>query len=106
MNSYIPAWVVYTLAAIFAVLSVVFLKGKAASLFVGHNTARKPVFSQRKLCKAFGACLAVTAALLLITAVIWNNCPDWFVYVFGAVVGGDILAGVIICCLNIIVTEK
>lgn len=106
MNSYISAWVVYTLAAIFAVLSVVFLKGKAASLFVGHNTARKPVFSQRKLCKAFGACLAVAAVLLLITAVIWNNCPEWFVYVFGAVLGGDILAGVIICCLNIIVEEK
>lgn len=105
MNPYIPVQAIYVIAAIFAALSIVFLKGKAAALFVGHNTAREPVFSTQKLSKALGVCFAVITVLLLITALIWNNTPRWFFYVFWIVLGADILASAIICNLNIIVKK-
>lgn len=48
----------------------------------------------------------LAAVFLLIVAVIWNIYPAWFDYVFAAVVGADILAGMIICNLNIIVKKQ
>ncbi len=105
MNQNIPVQVIYGLAVLFAALSIIFLKGKSSSLFVGHNTAREPVFSTQKLCKAFGVCFAVITISLLVTALIWNNVPEWFVYVFLIVLGADILASAVICNLNIIVKK-
>lgn len=105
MTHYIPVQVIYGLAVLFAALSIIFLKGKAAALFVGHNTAREPVFSTQKLCKALGVCFAVITVLLLITALIWSNVPEWFFYVFWIVLGADILVSAIICNLNIIVKK-
>ena len=105
MNPYIPVQAIYVLTAIFAALSIIFLKGKASALFVGHNTAREPVFSTKNLCKALGVCFAVITILLLVTALIWNNMPRWFFYVFWIVLGADILASEIICNLNIIVKK-
>ena len=98
----IPVGVIYGLAAIFAVLSILFLKGKGSSLFVGHNTVRKPAFSEHKLCKSLGVCLAVIAAFLLIAALIWDHSPKWFIYIFWVVIVGDVLAITIICNLNIL----
>ncbi|MGN0679490.1 MAG: DUF3784 domain-containing protein [Oscillospiraceae bacterium] len=101
----IPVQIVYVLAAIFTVLSFVFLKGKASSLFVGHNTFREPAFSQFSLCKAFGVCLSVITAILYIAALIWDICPEWFIYVFWFIIGGDVLIGTIICNLNILIKK-
>ncbi|MGN1120666.1 MAG: DUF3784 domain-containing protein [Oscillospiraceae bacterium] len=105
MNPNVPVGVIYALFTLFAVLAAVFLKGKAVSLFVGHNTAREPVFSAQKLCRAFGVCLWAVAAVLLISALLRNNCPEWFRYVFYAVIGGAVLVGTVICFLNVIVKE-
>ena len=70
MNPAVPVEMIYVLAIIFAVLSLVFLSGKGAPLFVGHNTIREPAFSEKELCKALGVCLCVLSVFLLITALI------------------------------------
>lgn len=98
----IPVGVIYGLAAIFAVLSILFLKGKGSSLFVGHNTVREPAFSEHKLCRALGVCLVIIAVFLLIAALIWDHFPEWFIYIFWVVIVGDVLAITIICNLNIL----
>ena len=106
MNPAVPVEMIFVLAIIFASLSLVFLNGKGASLFVGHNTILEPAFSPGKLCKALGVCLCIVTVFLLITALIWNSCPEWFIYIFRAVIGGSILACAVICNLNILVRKR
>lgn len=102
MNSSIPVEIIYCLFVLFTVLSILFLKGKGSSLFVGHNTTKEPAFQPVKLCKALGVCLASIALLLLIAALLWNNWPKWFSWIFGIVTGGNVISITILCNLNII----
>lgn len=102
MNSNISVVVIYGLFIVFAILSIVFLMGKGKTLFVGHNTAKEPRFSTTKLSKAVGVCFSIITVLLLITALIWNGCPEWYQYFFWVIIGGNIVAITIVCHLNII----
>lgn len=106
MEFEVPVQLIYILFVIFAILSVVLLKGIGHSLFVGHDTVQGPTFQPVKLCKAMGICFAIIAIFLLISSFIWNNRPEWFIYVFWVVVGGNIAAAVIIANLNIIVRRN
>ena len=51
MNPAVPVEMIFVLAIIFASLSLVFLSGKGASLFVGHNTILEPAFSPESCAK-------------------------------------------------------
>ena len=102
MDTNLPVEVIYVLDIIFAILAIVFLKGKGEAMMVRYNTLKEPVFNERKLCQALGVCFAILAVFLLIVALIWNHYPAWFDYVSRVVIGGDILAAIIICNLNII----
>ena len=102
MNSNISVVVIYGLIIIFAVLSIVFLKGKGKTLFVGHNTTKEPRFSTTKLSKVVGMCFSIITVILFITALIWNVCPEWYQYFFWVIIGGNIVTITIVCHLNII----
>lgn len=102
MNSNVPVVVIYSLTILFAILSIVFLKGKGKNFFVGHNTTKTPKFSTTKLSKGVGICFSIITVFLFITALIWNVCPEWYRYFFRVIIGGNIVAIVIVCNLNII----
>ena len=102
MSENIPVVVVYVLVLLFAVLSIVFLKGKAKNLFVGHNTAKAPKFSTTKLSKAVGICFSIITVFLFITALIWNVCPEWYKYLFWIIIGANSAVITIMSNLNII----
>ncbi|MBQ8189154.1 MAG: DUF3784 domain-containing protein [Lachnospiraceae bacterium] len=98
--------VTYVLAAIFALLSIMFFAGKGRSLFVGHNTAKEPAFDLIKLSKAIGICLIAMTACLVTMALLGATCPEWVCYGLWILMGGDMLAIFIICNLNIIFRKE
>lgn len=98
--------VTYVLAAIFALLSIMFFAGKGRSLFVGHNTAKEPAFDLIKLSKAIGICLIAMAACLLTMALLGTTCPEWVRYGLWILMGGDMLAILAICNLNLIFRKE
>ena len=102
MNGNVSVVVIYSLVILFAILSIVFLKGKGKNFFVGHNTTKAPKFSTTKLSKAVGMCFLVVTVFLFITALIWNACPEWYRYFFWVMIGGNIMAIGIVFNLNII----
>lgn len=59
MNAGIPVEMIYGLAVVFAVLALIFLSGKGASLFVGHNTLREPAFSEKSCAKRWERAFAL-----------------------------------------------
>lgn len=97
-----PVEIIYGLTLVFLILSIVFLMGKGSSLIVGHSTVQKEKFSTKKVCRAIGICCSVMTTLLGVTSVLWNYLPDWYGYLFLAIITIDILAVVIICNINII----
>ena len=101
MDTNLPVEVIYVLDVICTIVAIVFFRGKGTMMF-RYNTRKKPVFTEDKLCKALGVCFAILAAFLFIVALIWDFYPAWFDYVCWVVIGGDVLAAVIICNLNII----
>lgn len=106
MNQSIPVEIIYCFCVLFTMLSILFLKGKGSSLFVGHNTTKEPAFQPVKLCKPLGVCFAGIALLLLITALLWNNWPKWFSWIFWIVIEGNVISITLLCNLNIIFDNR
>lgn len=68
-----PEWLVYVFLALFAIMSIQFLRGKWSFLIAGYNTASKAEqeqYDEKKLCRVMGGCMGIIAvliALMLIT---------------------------------------
>ena len=80
-----PDWILYAVAGLFAVLSVILLLGKGSWLIAGYNTApkeKKAMFDQKKLCRVGGGGLSVITVMLLVMAVFGNVLPAQFTGVF------------------------
>lgn len=81
MNQSIPVEIIYGLCILFTVLSILFLRGKGSSLFVGHNTTKEPAFQPVKLCKALGVCFAGITLLCNLNIIFDNRrkepCNEW-----------------------------
>ena len=80
-----PGWILYAVAGLFAVLSVILLLGKGGWLIAGYNTAskeKKAMFDEKKLCRVVGGGLSVITAMILVMALFGHVLPAQFVGVF------------------------
>ena len=81
-----PAWVIWIVFFILALLSLVLLTGHGANLIAGYNTAskeEKSKYDEKKLCRVTGAGLSFVAILILIMGVGEEVLPASFADVFG-----------------------
>lgn len=68
-----PDWVIWIVFAIFVALAVTFLTGHGSSLIAGYNTAskeEKAKYDEKKLCRTFGAGMAVIAGIIFVDAIV------------------------------------
>lgn len=95
-----PIGVVWVVAALFAVLSVLLISGRGSSLIAGYNTAskeEKEKYDEKKLCKVVGYGMAVITILLLVIALFYQVLPLGFIYVFIGIVIADSIVIVTLC---------
>ena len=98
-----PAWIMWGVLIIFAIISVVLLMGHGANLIAGYNTAseeEKSRYDEKKLCRVTGIGMLVITVMIFIMAVWEAVLPAVFVYIFLGVVVGDCI--VIIILMNTI----
>ena len=80
-----PDWVLWAVAVIFAVISIVLLSGHGADMIAGFNTAseeEKNKYDAGKLCRSVGGGLSVITILILVMAIWESLLPAYFSTVF------------------------
>lgn len=89
-----PEWIMWIVAAIFALLTIVFLTGHGSGLVAGYNTAskeEKEKYDEKKLCKVMGWGMAVITVLIIVMGLFETILPASFVDVFLGIVIVDII---------------
>ncbi len=77
--------ILWIMAILFLILSLVLLLGRGGFLIAGYNTAspsKKVQYDEKKLCRVTGAGMLFITVLLFVMAAFGNNMPDWFVGFF------------------------
>lgn len=83
-----PDWVLYLVAVLFGVLSLVLLLGRGSWLIAGYNTApeeEKERYDKKRLCRVTGGGMAVLTVLLAVMALWEDTLPAEFAGFFAAV---------------------
>lgn len=107
INISVPIEIVYVMAILFAILTVIFWMGKGASLIAVPNIAAKEDKEKyKKLSKVIGVFFGVIDILLIIISFTGSNLPEWFTYGFIAVIGVGIFAITILSCVDIIFKKQ
>ena len=95
-----PDYIIWILAVIFLVLSIVLLTGRGSWLIAGYNTAskeEKSKYDEKKLCRVMGAGMAVITVMLFIMGLGEDVLPAAFAYVFAAVTIIDCVVMIVLC---------
>lgn len=94
-----PDWVIWIVFAIFVALAVTFFTGHGSSLIAGYNTAskeEKAKYDEKKLCRTFGAGMAVIAVTILVTALLEDQLPMEAAYVIAGIIFVDAIVMIIL----------
>lgn len=86
--------VIWIVTAVCAIMSIVLLCGKGGFLIAGYNTAsagNKAKYDEKKLSRVMGAGMSVITVMLMIMALMGENAPGFFIWIFLAVVFVDIV---------------
>ena len=92
-------WVVWVIFAIMTLLSIVLLSGRGAFLIAGYNTAskkEKSKFDEKKLCRVTGIGMSVISIFLLVMAILNDNLPTYFTYIFFSAIVVDVIVMLIL----------
>jgi len=91
--------VVWVIAILFLILSLVLLSGRGGFLISGYNTSspvKKAQYDEKKLCRVTGVGMLFITILLFVMAALEDAMPDWFVGFFLIATMFDCLAMMII----------
>lgn len=103
INIAVPIEIVYVMAIVFAILTIIFLMGKGASLIAVPNIkVKEDKEKYKKLSKVIGIFFGVIDIHLIIISLTGNNLPEWFAYIFIAVIAVGVFAITILSCIDII----
>jgi len=92
--------VLYIVAAMFAVISILLISGKGAWLIAGYNTMsaeERKKYNEKRMCRIMGIGFSVTTVLILIMAIFENVLPASFAYIFLAVIIVDVIVMLVLC---------
>ena len=102
-----PDWVLWAVAVLFAVISIVLLSGHGANLIAGYNTAseeEKSKYDAKKLCRTVGGGMSVITLLFLVMAIWESVLPSYFSTVFLVVTLIDI--GIMLVLMNTVCRKQ
>lgn len=91
--------IIWGMAVLFLILSLVLLSGRGGFLISGYNTSspeKKSLYNEKKLCRVTGAGMLFITLLLFAMAAFKDTMPDWFVGFFLIATMFDCLAMMII----------
>ena len=94
-----PEWVLWVVAGIFVILTIVFLSGHGSGLLAGYNIAtkeEKEKYDEKKLCRVMGFGMAVISVCIILMGAFERVLPASFVYVFLGIVIVDIIAIIVL----------
>lgn len=93
-----PDWLVWVIAAVFLIISIVLLSGHGENLIAGYNTAteeEKNRYETKKLCRVVGCGISLITVMILFMAVFESILPTFFATVF--------LVVTVIDCITVII---
>lgn len=76
-----PVWIIYVVAAIFILISILLLSGRGSWFIAGYNTAskeEKEKYNEKKLCRVVGSGMAFIAVVCVVIAIFANRIPAAF----------------------------
>jgi hypothetical protein len=95
-----PDWVVWAVAGLISVLSLILISGRGSWLIAGYNTApreEQEKYDTGKLCRVIGFGL-LPIALVISAAGLWEDVlPGWFAGAAAGAILADIAAIVVLC---------
>ena len=80
-----PAWIIWIVGILFAIISIILISGRGANLIAGYNTAsreEKNRYDTKKLCRVVGIGMAFITLMIFIMAIWENVLPAFFSTVF------------------------
>ncbi|WP_426349609.1 DUF3784 domain-containing protein [Alloiococcus sp. CFN-8] len=92
--------IVWFLAGIFLLITILLLSGKGAFLIAGYNTASKKEkmqYNEKKLCRVMGSGMGVITIFMVVLASFGENPPDWLLASFPAVIILVVVVMLILC---------
>lgn len=93
-----PDWIMYVVAAIFALMTILFLCGRGSWLIAGYNTMseeEKAKFDEKKLCRGMGVGMGFITLIILIACFFSKVLPASFAYVMLALIVIDAVVMII-----------
>lgn len=94
-----PEWIMWVVAGIFVILTIVFLSGHGSGLIAGYNTAtkeEKEKYDEKKLCRVMGLGMAIISVCIIVMGAFESVLSASFVYVFLGIVIVDIIAMIVL----------
>lgn len=94
-----PIWILWSIAALLAIFSVILLSGHGANLVAGYNTSSKEErekCNEKRLCRVVGSGLGIIALLLFAMALFIDFLPAWFIYIMLAIVLSDAVVMIVL----------
>ena len=80
-----PAWILWTVFVIFAIISIALLTGRCENLIAGYNTStedEKGMYDTKKLCRVGGTGISIITFMIFIMAVGKSFLPASFATFF------------------------
>ena len=96
-----PAWIIWIVGILFAIISIILISGHGANLIAGYNTAsreEKNRYDTKKLSRVVGIGMAFITLMIFIMAIWENVLPAFFSTVF--------LVITVIDCVTIIILSN
>lgn len=94
-----PIWLLWLVAVICFIISVVLITGHGSGLIAGYNTAskeEKDKYNEKKLCKVAGFGMTAITIILIIMALFYKLLPASFSYILEAYIIIDAITMIIL----------
>lgn len=93
-----PDWIMYVVAAVFALMTILFLFGRGSWLIAGYNTMsaeEKSKYNEKKMCRGMGVGFGFLTVLVFVSVLFANVLPAYFAYIMLALIIFDVVVMIV-----------
>ena len=91
---------IWAVAILFLIITILLLSGKGGFLIAGYNTAskaEKQKYDEKKLCRVMGCGMGIITIALLALAYFGNQPPKWLLFVLPVIIAATVVSMLILC---------
>ena len=91
---------IWAIAILFLIITIVLLSGKGGFLIAGYNTAskaEKQKYDEKKLCRVMGGGMGIITVVLFVLACFGDQPPKWLLLVLFVVIAASVIGILILC---------